>query len=159
LLDNGSSVIEDWTTITSGGAFSDLSLSSSNQYHFEIRAVDSAGNVGPAVASNNWTPSEGECVGALLTNAPFAQGDGSEADPYLICTANPLQAMVAQPAELGKWFKQGADIDLSSIPDFTPIGEDDNFPFIGVYDANNKAIRNLTSTSPNTAPKGLFSNA
>lgn len=45
-----------WTTLSSGGSISGLSLTSGVQYYFKVRASDNAGNIGTeSSASGSWT--------------------------------------------------------------------------------------------------------
>lgn len=81
----------------------------------------------------------------------FANGSGTEADPYQIWTADDLNAVREY---LDAHFIQMADIDLSVVENWIPIGYDEsNFVmFTGNYNGNGFSITNLTSTI-----NGLFS--
>lgn len=81
----------------------------------------------------------------------FANGSGTEADPYLVETAADLNGVRDY---LSAHFKQTADIDLSGYENWIPIGYDEsNFVmFTGNYNGNGFSITNLTSTI-----NGLFS--
>ncbi len=74
-------------------------------------------------------------------------GTGNDADnPYLVATAGNLlwisQNSTAQSGFSGKYFKQTANIDLTGLDEFTPIGSMTN-PFKGHYDGDNSEISNL----------------
>jgi hypothetical protein len=51
------SIVNAWTTSTSGGAVSGGAsmLTTSSTYYMQVRAIDNAGNVGSAAQSANWT--------------------------------------------------------------------------------------------------------
>ena len=53
-------------------------------------------------------------------------------------------------------FVLGADIDLSSISNWTPIGTDYNHRFKGTFDGNGHVIKNLTINNPTEDYQGLF---
>lgn len=89
-------------------------------------------------------------------NAEFAGGDGSEKNPYLVSTSEQLNNV---RNHLDSHFKQVADIDMSQVSSWQPIGnassntgstlihelpETTYEPFIGSYDGNNYKISNLT---------------
>jgi len=74
-------------------------------------------------------------------------GTGADADnPYLVATAGNLlwmsQNNTAQAGFSGKYFKQTANIDLTDLGEFAPVGSMTN-PFKGHYDGNNRKISNL----------------
>ena len=84
----------------------------------------------------------------------FQAGTGTEADPYIICTAEQLNLIGADGALDLKSYRLEADIDLSGIK-FNIIGTSgiswfqqgivgiDEVGFRGVFDGNNKKISNL----------------
>ncbi|WP_164997230.1 GLUG motif-containing protein [Clostridium minihomine] len=67
-------------------------------------------------------------------------GTGTSSDPYVITT--PLQLAVITTG-LGKCYKLGNNIDLSSYKDWTPIGNTSK-PFTGTFDGDGYTISNLT---------------
>ncbi|MDD3023459.1 MAG: hypothetical protein PHE26_06130, partial [Syntrophomonadaceae bacterium] len=74
-------------------------------------------------------------------------GTGADGDnPYLITTAGNLlwmsQNCTTQSGFSGKYFKQTANIDLTGLGEFVPIGSMSN-PFKGRYDGNNHKILKL----------------
>jgi len=75
-------------------------------------------------------------------NTVFAQGAGTEANPYRITTADDLHNVRAFNLKTGKYFKQMNDVDLTGWQ-WLPIGEP-NYPFKNVFDGNNKKITGLT---------------
>jgi hypothetical protein len=87
----------------------------------------------------------------------FAGGDGSFANPYLVCSADQLQ-LVGSFLGVGINFRQVADIDLEGYA-FTPIGATTfgGAPlFNGTYDGNGYEVRNLEIIAPGTDVIGLF---
>ena len=74
----------------------------------------------------------------ILTPPPaFCGGDGSPANPYLICDATQLDAV---RYFLDKHFKLANDITLTG--EWTPIGEEDD-PFTGTLDGDGNTIFGL----------------
>jgi len=84
----------------------------------------------------------------LPAEAKYGGGMGEPNDPYLIYTADQMDAIAADPNDWDRHFKLMADIDLGGS-DFSVIGDHSN-PFSGVLDGNGRTISNLTGTS------GLF---
>lgn len=72
----------------------------------------------------------------------FAGGSGSRADPYLIATADQLNAI---RYGLDKHYKLTADIDLSTWGNWTPIGG--NPAYGGIYNATNQKADKVTQTT------------
>ena len=94
----------------------------------------------------------------------FAGGSGTEADPWLIETAEHLDNIryFLGADNSGKFFKQIAHIDLGVAPwnqgeGWEPIGhfQDESF-FMGNYDGNGFTIHNLTINRPSQDYVGLF---
>lgn len=100
------------------------------------------------------------CKGKYLTNSPYADGDGSSSNPYLICTAEQLNHIGKNKSNWSSSFQLKADIDLSSYDGsssektFSQIG---NFstaePFTGTFDGNQHTISNYVF--PSTAASTL----
>ena len=98
------------------------------------------------------------------TKEPFASGSGTENDPYLITTFDELNN-IRQSGYLntGKFYKLANDIayqDLSlsnhnSITEWQPIG-DENLPFVGDFNGNNKTISDLKVVQHQSTYVGLF---
>jgi len=115
---------------------------------FEVTVKDDAGNTGSPVRAYSdpiiayW--------GDLVMEAgqyPFAGGDGSESDPYLILTAEQLAQLAYDTAQeidyQGYYFKQTDNIDIGRLQ-WNPIGASASEEFMGHYDGNDKVISNLT---------------
>lgn len=98
------------------------------------------------------------------------QGSGTEASPWQITTPDHLVALsnyvnlfpgLTSNPTIGKFYKLMNDIDMSGVPNFTPIGIYQTsytygWTFAGNFDGNGKAIKNLTITSTSSRV-GLFS--
>lgn len=81
----------------------------------------------------------------------FATGDGTAANPFLVTNAAELAA-INDPACLASVFVQTADIDLGSVPSWTPIAENSSSiysgdSFSGTYYGDCYTIDNLTVNS------------
>lgn len=72
-------------------------------------------------------------------------GSGTESDPYLVTNATDLDNVRNDKTA---WYKQTANINLSNITNWTPIGYDDyedpDSSFRGHYDGNNYTIDYMT---------------
>ncbi len=92
-------------------------------------------------------------LGALLSG-----GDGSAGNPFLLASAADLVAfqslLAADASYRGLHYKLSADIDMSSVPNFIPVGTSADSRFTGVFDGDGHVIRNLTVTS--TSHAALF---
>jgi hypothetical protein len=100
------------------------------------------------------------CVIPLCTlpvRAQYGGGSGTAGDPYLIYTAEQMNAVGANELDWDKDFNLMADIDLSAYTgtSFNIIGDYNN-PFIGVFDGNGHTISNFTYASTGTDHIGLF---
>lgn len=86
----------------------------------------------------------------------YSGGTGSQADPYIIASADDLSALVSTPDDwkASAWFRLDADIDASTVKGM--IGSIDN-PFKGHFNGNGHSIKGFKAT--NTAvgsATGLF---
>lgn len=77
-------------------------------------------------------------------------GDGSPLKPYIILTAEDLDRVRDKPTAS---YRLGADIDLSPIASWVPIG--DSGYFTGTFDGDNYTIRGMTINS-SAGYLGLF---
>jgi uncharacterized protein (TIGR02145 family) len=96
---------------------------------------------------------------------PFAGGSGTQADPWLIETADQLSYLqnLLGPEHADKYYQQTLDIDLGISPwnegeGWLPIGTA-TMPFYGHYDGNSHSIHNLTINRPTQDGIGLFGTA
>ncbi len=89
----------------------------------------------------------------LPAQAQYGGGSGTANDPYLIYTAEQMNAIGLHEEDWDKHFKLMEDIDLSAFTgtDFNMIGyfvsREDNKPFTGVFDGNDHTISNFSYTS------------
>lgn len=102
-----------------------------------------------------------------FSSALTLQGAGTAENPYLVETAADLQNLssavnyagkytVSKKAFAGKHFRQTADIDMSSCPNFEPIGYATASTFCGIYDGGGHTIANLHVDRRANAYAGLF---
>lgn len=88
------------------------------------------------------------------------EGSGTSASPYLIKTADDLM-MLAEAVNngesyKGQYFKQTANISLSSITSaYQPVG-DSSAPFEGTYDGGSHAVTDLTMARNGFSNSGVF---
>lgn len=84
-------------------------------------------------------------------DSPFSGGTGTENAPYLISKVADLEQLATDVNGGndygGKYFKLTKDLDLSSIDNWTPIG-DGSHPFRGKFDGDEHTIENLKIDSP-----------
>lgn len=103
------------------------------------------------------------CVFGPLAEAKYGGGSGTEQNPYLIATAEQLNAIGGNQSDWNKHFKLTEDIDLSGYTgtDFHIIGyyvawySDDNIPFTGVFDGAGHTISNFSYTSADLDKNGI----
>ncbi len=89
--------------------------------------------------------------------ATYSGGAGIETDPYLIANATDLLTL-ADPANNADWsayFLMTANIDMTGITTFTPIGNG-NIQFTGIFDGGGHTVQNLTINLPWQDNVGLF---
>ncbi len=88
----------------------------------------------------------------------YACGTGESNDPYLIYTAEQMNAIGADPNDWDKRFKLMTDIDLAELGDerFNIIGSDLDSPFQGTFDGNGHAVSNFVHAAGNVQNVGLF---
>lgn len=92
-------------------------------------------------------------------------GKGTEKSPYLIKNANDLVGLAAVVnagnTMAGKYLRQTADIDMTGVPDWTPIAKattsgSSRNPFSGTYDGRGHRIKNFVYNNAETSYFGLF---
>jgi len=94
-------------------------------------------------------------IGAKPNPGP---GTGTVTDPFLVSNVTSLQKVGSGTDgwSLSVHYKQTADIDLSSVQNWTPIGTDTT-PFTGSYDGNGKIISHLViKSTSNGSYQGFF---
>jgi hypothetical protein len=97
------------------------------------------------------------CLFSQPAQAKYGGGTGESNDPYLIYTAEQMNAIGADPNDLDKHFKLMADIDLSSYTgcQFNIIGNNQT-RFTGSFDGNGHEIYNSTYQSTGKDYIGIF---
>ena len=107
-----------------------------------------------------WAVLTGLTIAALcpLAWGKYGGGSGTAADPYLIYTAEQMDAIGTQKSDWSKCFKLMADIDLGGYKgtQFHVIGIDWKGAFSGVFDGNGKTISHFTYTGADVDCIGLF---
>jgi len=98
---------------------------------------------------------------ALPARAQYGGGTGEPNDPYLIYTAEHMNAIGAELDHADRCFRLMADIDLSGYTgsDFHLIGTgrlSRRYNFTGAFDGNGHAISNFSHTAANRDDVGLF---
>ena len=99
---------------------------------------------------------------ALATATPYSGGDGSAANPWQIANTSDFLTLSANPTHWNAHFILTADLDLAAHT-FTqaPIAPHIDLPgfhstrFTGLFNGNNKTIRNLTIQAQDTNCIGL----
>lgn len=90
------------------------------------------------------------------------EGNGTQASPYLIKTANQLAVMAEcvnenRPGYASASYALANDIDFSTLTyGFTPIGSDEASPFQGNFDGKNFTIKNFSYNGRGFTYTGLF---
>ena len=97
-------------------------------------------------------------LSSQLSHAQFAGGAGTASNPFLVSTAEHLNNVRNHLNTTSLvYFRQTANIDLSSFANWMPIGGGGTTNiFNGVYDGNGHIITNLTINRPDTDNVGLF---
>lgn len=84
------------------------------------------------------------CVGA--TGSAFAVGDGSAANPYLICNRKQFNRLGSELGLLSSHFKLGKDLDFDRFS-FVPVGSKEH-PFQGEFNGNGYKLSSITLSIP-----------
>ena len=94
----------------------------------------------------------------IIIPGKYDGGSGTVGDPYLIRTAEQMNAIGANPDDWDKHFKLVADIDLSAFTGtaFNIIGTSDLDSFTGTFDGNDHTISNFIYDSNGVSYIGLF---
>ena len=134
-----------------------------NQKDLEPQAIFVEGGTfdgrNPKIGDNSDNPStflaEGyeavENEGKWTVKPIFAGGTGTAEDPFVIQNAEQFKAfrdnVNAGNTFAGKTIELMDNIDLSSVENWVPIGNESGKAFAGTFDGNNKTISNLKITS------------
>ncbi len=87
-------------------------------------------------------------------NSPFSGGNGTSANPYIITHVNQLDKVRDYKR---RFFKLGCDLDIRNYQNGNWLSLGDNEePFNGFFDGNNRTIRNLSINAANENYQGLF---
>jgi hypothetical protein len=104
-------------------------------------------------------------IGVVVTLSPLAWGkygggSGTPGDPYLIYTAEQMDAIGAQSSDWGKCFRLMADIDLGGYTgsQYHIVGTNWRGGFSGVFDGNGRTISHFTYACADVNCIGLFGN-
>jgi uncharacterized repeat protein (TIGR02543 family) len=85
------------------------------------------------------------------------EGNGTSSNPYQIATLDNLYWLTQTSSAWNSYFIQTADIDASSISNFSPIG-DGTTRFTGQYNGKGHTITNVTISRSTSDYIGLFGN-
>ena len=98
------------------------------------------------------------CFFYLPAQAQYGGGAGTPDNPYLIRTAEQMNAIGAAPGDWYKHFQLRADIDLGEYTGtaYNIIGTDMNQLFGGIFDGNDHTISNLSLRTTRQWYTGLF---
>ena len=94
----------------------------------------------------------------LPAQAQYGGGTGTQNDPYLIRTAEQMNAIGTRPGDWHKHFQLRADIDMGEYTgtEYNIIGTDTQQSFGGVFDGNDHTISNLSLRTTRQWYTGLF---
>lgn len=84
--------------------------------------------------------------------APFGGGDGTEENPFAICSATQLAAVADH---LEAHFVLARSLDLSEVEGFVPLGSE-LAPFVGVFDGAGRTLLGLNLAREEEDGVGLF---
>ncbi len=108
--------------------------------------------------SDNWTNAGNYDTVNISTGAGFTDGNGTEADPYIITTARQLAGLSYLAGRGGirayKYYKLGGNINLLDHY-WTPIGTDSPYYFNGSFDGDGYVISGMV-VSGSFSYAGLF---
>ncbi len=161
LITNNTIAVEGEHDSLPGGAPADSLHSLADIYEALVNLIDPA-TVKDGVVYLGQT-------GTYVPITEFCGGDGSEGDPYQICYWTQLNNV---RDHLDAYFILNNDLS-SSDSDYAGLGDDwqpigncgpdnncyaveDNNPFAGSFNGNNKSISDLIINSPNQTGNGLF---
>lgn len=114
------------------------------------------------------------CMALTLLPLPAAAidlvkpvGEGTSVSPYEISSSSNLLFLAdavnrGEEAYVSAYYKQTADIDLSGVSNWTPIGKYDPYnhqsdrPFSGTFDGSGNTISHLTINAADRDYQGLF---
>ncbi len=167
-LDSGRYVVGSYWDIETSG----LTISGGGEGKTTAEMQTASTFIGWGCEPTVWTIDEGvdyprlawedKPGGALPVLSEFLAGSGTQAEPYLICTAEELNTIALFPYAWTGHFKLMDDIDLAGLTgtDFNIIGyyrsDNNNKAFTGVFDGNGRRILNFSYASTDRDCIGLF---
>ena len=146
-----------WIRETTGQATSELGTVKS------VSALTKQATYNSWDFANTWTIEEGtslaylqgrsvpDKIQSLIKDYPVMGGLGTQASPFIITDAEQLRKV---KQDLASYYKLGADVDLSAISNWEPIGTEEE-PFIGNFDGAGYTIKNMKINSAKNF-QGLF---
>ncbi len=155
--------VEGVSVLSDNGGGSDTTDASG---YYEITVpYDWSGTVTPEITGLGFEPVErtyetlttDEINQDYTSHALYGGGSGIEASPYLIYTAEQMQAIGSNPVDWDKHFKLMANIDLSDYTgmEFNIIGNA-AMPFTGSFDGDGHMIANFTYSGDEEDNIGIF---
>lgn len=95
---------------------------------------------------------------AIALAGTYGGGEGTDESPYLICDANQMQEIGANPGDWDKHFKLMRDIDLRKYTgtEFNIIGLNSTAAFRGVFDGNGCVVSGFSYATSGRDYIGLF---
>ena len=170
MLVNGVTVSNGTLNNSNGANVSQTSLTSLNFYNSSTNWNTAPWDIG--TSTSVWTICEKESLPHLswqdIECTLFCDGDGTETNPYLICTADDLALLATfvndgNPNFNNKYYKLNNDIDLSDYgatwndgKGWIPIGINLSASFKGIFDGNGKVITGLFINNTVQDNAGLF---
>ncbi len=89
----------------------------------------------------------------VTPNVRYMEGLGTAEAPFQVTNAYQLSKVYCNPDD---YYRLMADIDMTGVSDYIPIGTDNLNRFNGTFDGDNHIISNLTLTSGDYSYLGLF---
>ena len=131
-----------------GDVYSGSVLSTSNYTGTLLVANANGELVATNVGKESISVVNGSVVYTCAINV-FEEGDGSQANPYNIVDVDDLIKLVEANQGVYTYYAQQCDLDLASYDSWAPIGKL-TAPFIGSYNGNGYAVKNMTiAVTPN----------
>ncbi len=123
-------------SITSGSSYASISSDGT-------LTAKAAGSVTVKASANDGSGKSGTfTVTVKAVSTAMWEGSGTKADPYLIRNLTDLQNISKVTDKSGYYFKQTADIDVSSVDGWPEIGTESK-PFRHHYDGDGHKIKNI----------------
>lgn len=129
-----------------GDEYDGTILSAENYVGSLLSANVSGKLVATTVGTENVTVVSGNVAYSCQINV-YEKGDGSEEHPFNIIRPEDLITLVQTGIETGEYYHyaQQCDLDLSEYESWAPLGKLIT-PFVGAYDGNGYAVKNMNIT-------------